>query len=60
MANKRYTPEEIVPKLRQVEVLIGRGMARVDAIRELRLMAQADIVLPSFDEAQAAVENPTP
>ena len=35
MAIKRHKPEEIVAKLRQVEVLVGRGMARIDAIREL-------------------------
>ena len=37
MATKRHKPEEIVTKLRQVEVLVGQGMARVDAIREVRI-----------------------
>ena len=37
MANKRHKPEEIVTKLRQVEVLVGQGMARIDAIREVRI-----------------------
>ena len=32
MANKRPKPEEIVSKLRQVEVLMGQGMPRLDAI----------------------------
>ena len=32
MANKRLKPEEIVSKLRQLEVLTGQGMARLDAI----------------------------
>ena len=32
MANKRYKPEEIVVKLRQVEVLQSQGMAASDAI----------------------------
>ncbi len=32
MGSKRHKPEEIVTKLRQVEVLVGQGMARVDAI----------------------------
>ena len=27
MATKRHKPEEIVTKLRQVEVLVGQGMA---------------------------------
>jgi hypothetical protein len=31
MANKRHTTEEIVHKLRQIDVLVGLGMARVDA-----------------------------
>jgi transposase InsO family protein len=33
MMNKRPKPEEIVSKLRQVEVLMRQGMARLDAIR---------------------------
>jgi hypothetical protein len=40
MANKRHKPEEIVRKLRQVEVLFGQGMARVDAIGEVRIPEQ--------------------
>lgn len=40
MATKRHKPEEIVTKLRQVEVLIGQGMARVAAIREVRITEQ--------------------
>ena len=40
MANKRHKPEEIVTKLRQIEVLVGQGMARVDAIREVRITEQ--------------------
>ncbi|NQY61866.1 MAG: IS3 family transposase, partial [Cognatishimia sp.] len=35
MANKRPKPEEIVSKLRQVEVLMGQGMSRLDAIRQI-------------------------
>ena len=35
MGIKRHRPEEIVTKLRQVEVLVGRGKARLDAIREV-------------------------
>lgn len=40
MTNKRHTPEEIVTKLRHVEVLFGQGMARIDAIREVRITEQ--------------------
>ena len=40
MANKRYKPEEIVSKLRQVDVLVGQGMARVDAVRQVSITEQ--------------------
>ena len=40
MANKRHKPEEIVTKLRQVDVLVGQGMARIDAIRQIRIVEQ--------------------
>ena len=40
MANKRAKPEEIVSKLRQVEVLVGQGMPRVDAIRQIGVTEQ--------------------
>ena len=35
MAKKRYRPEEIVTKPRQVEVLQSQGMAVADAIRRI-------------------------
>lgn len=35
MARKRFKPEEIVAKLRQVEVLQGQGGTVVDAIRQI-------------------------
>jgi len=40
MANKRPKPEEIVTKLRQVEVLTGQGMPRLDAIRQIGVSEQ--------------------
>lgn len=40
MATKRHKPEEIVTKLRQAEALVGQGMARVDAIRKVRIAEQ--------------------
>jgi len=40
MVNRRHTPEEIVTKLRQVEVLAGQGMPRLDAIREVQITEQ--------------------
>ena len=35
MARKRYKPEEVVAKLRQVDVLTSQGMAVADAIRQI-------------------------
>jgi len=40
MGIKRHQPEEIVTKLRQVEVLVGQGMARIDAIRQISITEQ--------------------
>jgi len=40
MEIKRHKPEEIVAKLRQVEVLLGQGMARVDAFRQISITEQ--------------------
>ncbi len=40
MAAKRHKPEEIVTTLRQVEVLVGQGIARIDAIWEVRITEQ--------------------
>jgi putative transposase len=35
MARKRYKPEEIVAKLRQVDVLASQGQNMMDAIRQI-------------------------
>ena len=40
MGIRRHKPEEIVAKLRQVEVLVGQGMTRIDAIREVQITEQ--------------------
>lgn len=40
MGIKRPKPEEIVVKLRQVEVLTGQGASRVDAIRQIGVTEQ--------------------
>ncbi len=40
MANKRPKPEEIVLKLWQVEALMGQGMPRLDAIRQIGVVEQ--------------------
>ena len=40
MAIKRPRSKEIVVKLRQVEVLMGQGMPRIDAIRQISVTEQ--------------------
>ncbi|MDP6680655.1 MAG: IS3 family transposase [Pelagibacteraceae bacterium] len=40
MGIKRHKPEEIVTKLRQVEVLLGQGVARIEAIRQISIAEQ--------------------
>jgi transposase-like protein len=35
MARKRYKPEEIVAKLRQVDVLVSQGQSVSDAVRSI-------------------------
>ena len=40
MGIKRHRPEGIVTKKRQVEVLVGHGQARIDAIRQVQITEQ--------------------
>jgi hypothetical protein len=40
MAIERPKPEEIVVKLRQVEILMGQGMPRIDAIPRIGVTEQ--------------------
>ena len=35
MPTKRYKPEEIVAKLRQVDVLVSQGQVMADAVRQI-------------------------
>ena len=35
MPRKRYKPEEIIAKLRQVDVLVSQGQSMADAIRQI-------------------------
>lgn len=39
MARKRYTPEEIIRKLREADVLIGQGQTVADVRRVHRVRA---------------------
>ena len=40
MANKQARPEDVIIKLRQVEVLMGQGMSRLDAIMQIGVFEQ--------------------
>ena len=40
MGIKKHRPEEIVTKLRLVEVLVGQGMTKIDAIRQISITEQ--------------------
>lgn len=40
MGIKRHKPEGIVAKLRQIEVLCGQGIARIDATRQVGITEQ--------------------
>jgi hypothetical protein len=48
MARKRYKPEEIVAKLRQVDVLVSQGQNIVDAMRarQIEIMLMVHDVMP--------------
>ena len=56
MAIKRPKPEEIVMKLRQVEVLMGQGMPRIDAIR-LRAKEIAALTVGDVYDEQGSVRE---
>ena len=38
MEIKRHKSEEIVTKLRQAEVLVGQGVARIDVVRQISVI----------------------
>ena len=40
-ALRNHLVKEVVTKLRQFEVLLGQGMKRIDAIREIAIVEQA-------------------
>ena len=42
MRQKRHTPEEIVSKLRQVDVLVAQGQTVADAIRTIGVTEVTD------------------
>ena len=40
MGRQRFTPEQIIAKLREVEVLVGRGATAVEACRQIGIVEQ--------------------
>src|SRR6516165_4595296 len=52
MARKRYKPEEIVAKLRQVDVLLSQGQNIVDAIRQIGVSEVTYYRAPGFRRAE--------
>ena len=40
MGCQRFTPEQIIAKLREVDVLVGRGAAAVEACRQIGIAEQ--------------------
>jgi putative transposase len=40
MGRQRFTPEQIIAKLREVEVLVGRGVTAVEACRQIGIAEQ--------------------
>ena len=40
MARKRHTPEQIINKLREVEVALARGQTVVEAVRQIAVTEQ--------------------
>ena len=40
MARKRHTPEQIIRKLREAEVELGKGLTTADVVRKLEITEQ--------------------
>jgi putative transposase len=40
MGRQRFTPEQIIAKLREVDVLVGRGTTAVEACRQIGIAEQ--------------------
>src|SRR4051794_10990959 len=55
MARKRHTAEEIVAKLRQVDVLMAQGGLVTDAIQAIGVTEVPDVLLPSRPNPVATI-----
>jgi putative transposase len=40
MGRQRHTPEQIIAKLREIEVLVGQGMTVIEACRQVGIVEQ--------------------
>jgi hypothetical protein len=47
MPKKRHKPEEIVAKLRQVDVLVSQGQSQADAVRSIGVTEVRPVRRPS-------------
>jgi hypothetical protein len=55
MVRQRFTPEKIIAKLREVDVLVGRGSTVVEACRHIGIAEQvASAQHPGLSPADAA------
>ena len=57
MATKRDKTVEIVTKLRQVDVPVGQGQPRIDAIRQVQITEQTIIVGASSTVAWGCINS---
>lgn len=57
MARKIHTAEQIIGKLRQVEVMVGQGRQLDEAVREIGIEASHASVLTVAIVAQCAVHS---
>jgi predicted RNase H-like nuclease len=53
MPRRRYKPEEIVAKLRQVDVLVSHGQNMADAIRQIGVSEVTFYRMPPSGEVMA-------
>ena len=55
MARKRYTPETIIRKLREAEVLQGQGKTIAEMVKQLGVTEQTDALAIVVSEERGAI-----
>ncbi len=55
MPKKRHKPEEIVAKLRQVDVLVSQGKPVAEAVRSIAVMKEAQVIIESWRQHYNAI-----